>query len=362
MVEDETRKTAVATAYFSLNYLENDCEKYFQGESESRNPADELQSSSGGAPFSHHVVVFRPASPSGQFSNTICQNAVSVRTFLRHVCARTLPVCAQKINMNSRRTSQGTRVRWPASEEKLSIDSDLLSTPPWINSPLRQSVSDAVEGDCGPVTASSAPWEKQKSGNRKTWGRAGPGHAQEPEDTQNSRGSAHAVQEGGELYAFESNQQQQSPPPPPSPPPPQAGQTRTTPLPCVAAVSISNSSGTSRSSTRLEVLPPASPGACSGCFGTPPQQEGGGEVVTGGGGLRNPRPSPTRRGYSRAARSDASATASSGSGGRDSSGSGGRRAAHHDRRRIATTPVWKRPAVPLSKPYIPVPRKDSGRL
>ena len=27
------------------------------------------------------------------------------------------------------------------------------------------------------------------------------------------------------------------------------------------------------------------------------------------------------------------------------------------RERIATTPVWKRPVVPLSKPYVPVPRK-----
>lgn len=28
------------------------------------------------------------------------------------------------------------------------------------------------------------------------------------------------------------------------------------------------------------------------------------------------------------------------------------------RKKIPTKPVWKRPAVPLSKPYVPVPRKE----
>lgn len=35
-----------------------------------------------------------------------------------------------------------------------------------------------------------------------------------------------------------------------------------------------------------------------------------------------------------------------------SRGSSGKR-----RRKVSTTPVWKRPAVPLSKPYVPVPRR-----
>ena len=41
--------------------------------------------------------------------------------------------------------------------------------------------------------------------------------------------------------------------------------------------------------------------------------------------------------------------------------SGGICRAGKKRERIAATPVWKRPVVPLSKPYVPVPRKDSGR-
>lgn len=32
------------------------------------------------------------------------------------------------------------------------------------------------------------------------------------------------------------------------------------------------------------------------------------------------------------------------------------------RMKINTTPVWKRPAVPLSKPYIPVPHKDTSHF
>lgn len=32
------------------------------------------------------------------------------------------------------------------------------------------------------------------------------------------------------------------------------------------------------------------------------------------------------------------------------------------RKRITGTPVWKRPAVPLTKPFVPVPRRDSSRL
>lgn len=236
---------------------------------------------------------------------------------------------------------------------------DVLPPPPWISCACcAQSVSDsaAVGGDCGPATVSSAPWDKPKSRNRKTWRRAGSGHAQEAADALtgalSSRESAHAVvQEGNELHVLESNQQ----------PPPQATQqTRTIPGPC------GNSSSSSRSGTssRLEALPPPSPdaGCSAGCFGTPPQQGGGGEAAIGGGGLRNPRLSPTRRrGYSGGARSDASTATSAGPGGRKSSGSSGRKVVH-DRRRIATTPVWKRPAVPLSKPYVAVPKKENGRL
>eukprot|EP00752_Nemacystus_decipiens_P007290 g6523.t1 len=232
------------------------------------------------------------------------------------------------------------------------------------------SVSDAAGGDLGPATASSAPWEKQELGHRETWGRVGSGHAHEPEETrtgtQTRRGSAHAVQDGDELYTFESNQQrrhqqQQQQPPLPLP---RSGQTRTTPRSCATAASSSDSAPSSGSSARLEVLPAASPDACYGCSGViPPQQDDGDEVVvTGGGGLPNPGLPLTRRGYSRGARSDASATTSSGSESRNiTSGSAGKQVAH-DRRRIATTPVWKRPAVPLSKPYVPVPRKESGRF
>lgn len=243
--------------------------------------------------------------------------------------------------------------RHKKSVNELWFTNDLLPTPPRIR-PCRQSVSDTVGRDCGPDTASSAPWEKQRGGTRKTWRRAGYGHAQEPEDTrtgtQSSRISVHAVQKAEDgLYAFEPHQQQ----------PPQAHQTRSTPRLGAADFEVSRT-GVGTNIPRLEVLPPAGPDVCSGCFGTSPQQGDGGEVVAGG-GARNPRPSPTRHGYSRGARSDASATTSSGSGGRNSSGSGGKRVAH-DRRRIATTPVWKRPAVPLSKPYVPVPRKEHGRL
>lgn len=235
-----------------------------------------------------------------------------------------------------------------------------------MNSPLRQSVSDSVGGDCGgPATASSAPREKRKGGNRKTWGRVGSDPGQAPQDTRTGTPSSTtgsstlAVQEGDneQLYAFEANQQ----PPQQQQQPGQARRTTPRPGAAAAAVSSSNSSSGTRS-TRLEALPPPSPDACSGCFGTPPQQDGGSEAAVTGSGLPNPRLSPKGRGYSRGPRSDASATASSGSGGRNtSSGSGGKKVVH-DRRRIATTPVWKRPAVPLSKPYVPVPRKESGGL
>lgn len=229
---------------------------------------------------------------------------------------------------------------------------------------LYQSVSDVFGGDCGPTTASSAPWEKQeKSGDRKTWGRrVGSDHAREPQDTPPTRttpsssrgGACCTVQERNELQTFEQNQ--------PPPPLPKAERTRRTPRP--SAADLPTRSSCSRNGTRLEVLPTASPdAACSGCIGAPPQEDRVGGKVVGGGGLPNQRlSSPTRRGYSRGAKSDASATASSaGSGGRNSSGSRAKKAGH-DRRRIATTPVWKRPAVPLSKPYVPVPRKERGRL
>lgn len=52
----------------------------------------------------------------------------------------------------------------------------------------------------------------------------------------------------------------------------------------------------------------------------------------------------------------------SGSRSGSSGGASGRKSLALDRRRISTTPVWKRPAVPLSKPYVPVPRKESGRV
>jgi len=201
-----------------------------------------------------------------------------------------------------------------------------LSTPPWIL-PLRQSASDAAGGDHSLATASPAPREKQiKSGSRKTWDRVGSGHAQEPEDmhtgTQRSSGSAHhAVPEGDEFCAFESNHQHHLPPP-------QARQTGPSARECATAA-LSNNGADGSTSTGLEVLPPAGPD-----FDTPPQQDGGGA------------PAITR----------------SGSGGRsNSSGSGGKRVVH-DRKRIATTPVWKRPAVPLSQPYVPVPKKASGRM
>lgn len=56
-----------------------------------------------------------------------------------------------------------------------------------------------------------------------------------------------------------------------------------------------------------------------------------------------------------------SAVSGSGSGSGSSSGSAGS-SVHGGRRRITATPVWKRPVVPLSKPYVPMPSKDSGRF
>ncbi|CAM9218109.1 unnamed protein product [Sphacelaria rigidula] len=54
-------------------------------------------------------------------------------------------------------------------------------------------------------------------------------------------------------------------------------------------------------------------------------------------------------------------SAVSGSGSGSGSGSAGS-SVQGSRRRITATPVWKRPVVPLSKPYVPMPSKNSGRF
>lgn len=60
----------------------------------------------------------------------------------------------------------------------------------------------------------------------------------------------------------------------------------------------------------------------------------------------------------------ASGAASLGSGGNSGSNSTVRQKGDkpENRKRIAVTPVWKRPVVPLSKPYVPLPTKDDGRF
>lgn len=79
----------------------------------------------------------------------------------------------------------------------------------------------------------------------------------------------------------------------------------------------------------------------------------------------SPTPSPSSAGGGGSA-----ATASVTNSGGNSVGSGGGSSNNNNiinnnnnnyqrpRKRIAATPVWKRPVVPLSKPYVPVPRKD----
>lgn len=62
----------------------------------------------------------------------------------------------------------------------------------------------------------------------------------------------------------------------------------------------------------------------------------------------------------RATSSPGRARSAGASGGASSMGSNGSSCKPH-RKIIAVTPVWKRPAVPLTKAYVPVPRNDCGR-
>ncbi len=226
------------------------------------------------------------------------------------------------------------------------------------SSPLgpSQSISETVGGDNGPASASSsAPRRGTKSsGNRKTWERAGSGPADEMEEAPgetrrgNSGGGSTPPERGGvEPNTSRSNQQPDSPP----------RQTAATPD---SGAGDANLSSTMEADSRA--FSPVRPSVGLRrylCDSTP--QDRGGEAAVGSGGLPKPRSVPPTR-PSRGVRSALSDTTSAGlSDRRRTTGSGAKKPVL-DRRRITTTPVWKRPAVPLSKPYVPVPRTDSGRL
>lgn len=210
-----------------------------------------------------------------------------------------------------------------------------------------QSVSETAGGDEGPASAFSAPRRERSSGNRKAWRRGGNGVAYETEDAlaerSSSSRSASTDQMGDEPNASISNQQA-------SPP----RQIETTSHPGIGAAALASTVLAS------QVSSPVSPSAGLRHVRDSPQQDGSAEVVVSAGLRKSRPPSPTRppRGV-RSAKSDS--TSSAGSGGRSGAGSGGKKTVL-DRRRITTIPVWKRPAVPLSKPYVPVPRKGGGGL
>lgn len=233
-------------------------------------------------------------------------------------------------------------------------------TPPGLPSKNCQSISESVAEDDGPRSSSPAPRGRAplRIGTR-TWGQVDFDDTQDIEDHEltgrhsNNGGNGHALQEGTRLGAIRSKHKQ-----------PQGELMGTVAPRSQAAAAATTTALPSRGAVRdADFTYLASPKSGTGSSCAPSQQDVDGAETVISGGLRNSRLlSPTRR-------SSAPATTRVGSGGRgrraggsSSSGSSSRKRVVLDRRRIDATPVWKRPVVPLSKPYVPLPRKNNGRF
>ncbi|CBN76751.1 hypothetical protein Esi_0000_0565 [Ectocarpus siliculosus] len=206
------------------------------------------------------------------------------------------------------------------------------------------SIAETVVGDNGPGVASSA------SRRRKTWRRVDPDHIEEVQDALegacSNSGGAQDVRKA-ELDALKSTHHQ-----------PQANQQGSTPA--QHTTTTTSPSGGALLEPHLASSPTNARRASGSSCAPPLPDDDSGEMVTVSRRLRKPPLlSPTRPSFSSRYARSASASATTGVAA-SAYGSRNRKQGALGRRRISTTPVWKRPAVPLSKPYVPVPQKDTG--
>ncbi|CAM9631154.1 unnamed protein product, partial [Hapterophycus canaliculatus] len=215
------------------------------------------------------------------------------------------------------------------------------STPPPVQSArsffsISGSASASETGGGGGLASTSAPTriEPLRSGARKTWGRADSFHTDFVRGNLNSAGNAHASRETGR-DVVKTNRHQP------------AGDVLSTAD--TATILPSSASPDTRTTPRRDKdgNPTMSAVGGNGQGLSSPTQASSPAV-----GTNSNVPAGTNATWARSVRVRS----------RSGGGGGGRKDLALDRRRISTTPVWKRPAVPLSKPYVPVPRKDGGRV
>ncbi|CAM9624322.1 unnamed protein product [Ectocarpus sp. 12 AP-2014] len=209
------------------------------------------------------------------------------------------------------------------------------------------SIAETAVEDNGAGVASSA------SRRRKTWRRVDPDHIEEVQDAfegacSNSEGAQDVRK--AELDALKSTHHQ-----------PQANQQGSAPA------QHTTTTTSPRGGALLELdlassLTNARRASGSSCAPLLPDEDNGDNVTVRRGPRKPPLLSPTRPSFSSRYARSASASATTGVAA-SAYGSRNRKQGALGRRRISTTPVWKRPAVPLSKPYVPVPQKDTdGRI
>lgn len=218
-----------------------------------------------------------------------------------------------------------------------------------LNEPYQQSIAETVVVDNGPGVASTASGQRT-SGRRKTWGRVDRDHIEEVQDAlEGAYSNCEGAQDvrKAERDALKSSHHQ-----------PQANQQGS--LPAQHTTTATPPSGGALLEPDL-ASPPTSTRRTPGSSCAPPlPDDDSGENINLSCGLRKPPlSSPTRPSFSSRYARSASASATTGAAA-SAYGSGSRKQGALGRRRISTTPVWKRPAVPLSKPYVPVPQKDTG--
>ncbi|CAM9248345.1 unnamed protein product [Ectocarpus fasciculatus] len=210
------------------------------------------------------------------------------------------------------------------------------------------SIAETAVGDNGLGVASSASRQRTPA-RRKTWRRVDPDHIEEVQDVLegacNNSDDAQDVRKA-ELDAMKSSHHQ-----------PQENQEGSTPA---QHTTTTPPSGGALLEPDLASSPTSARRASGSSCAPPLPGDDSGEVVTVRRGLsKPPLLSPTRPSFSSRYARSASASATTGVA-VSAYGSGSRKQRALGRRRISTTPVWKRPAVPLSKPYVPVPQKDTG--